>query len=109
MSKLTKFIYASDSHGDMADPEALAALYEFTKDFKPDIKIAAAITTTSAVSVRASAQTRKALSPCKPTSRLARTFSPVGSLPSTSGATTNTASTLCRATVRPSSATTALT
>ena len=33
MSKLTKFIYASDSHGDMADPEALAALYEFTKDF----------------------------------------------------------------------------
>jgi hypothetical protein len=40
MSKLTKFIFASDSHGDMADPEALAALYEFTKDFKPDIKIA---------------------------------------------------------------------
>jgi hypothetical protein len=33
MSKLTKFIFASDSHGDMADPEALAALYEFTKDF----------------------------------------------------------------------------
>ena len=37
MSKLTKFIFASDSHGDMADPEALAALYAFTKDFKPDI------------------------------------------------------------------------
>ena len=28
MSKLTKFIFASDSHGDMADPEALAALAE---------------------------------------------------------------------------------
>lgn len=40
MSKLTKFIFASDSHGDMADPEALAALYEFTKDFKPDYRIA---------------------------------------------------------------------
>ena len=40
MSRLTKFIFASDSHGDMADPQALAALYEFTKDFKPDIKIA---------------------------------------------------------------------
>ena len=26
MSKLTKFIYASDNHGDMGDPEALAAL-----------------------------------------------------------------------------------
>ena len=40
MSKLTKFIFASDSHGDMADPEALSALYEFTKDFKPDVKVA---------------------------------------------------------------------
>ena len=40
MSKLTKFIYASDNHGDMADPQALAALFEFTKDFKPDIRIA---------------------------------------------------------------------
>lgn len=40
MSRLTKFIFASDSHGDMADPEALAALYEFTKDFKPDIRVA---------------------------------------------------------------------
>jgi hypothetical protein len=40
MSRLTKFIFASDSHGDMADPEALSALYEFTKDFKPDIKVA---------------------------------------------------------------------
>ena len=40
MSRLTKFIFASDSHGDMADPESLSALYEFTKDFKPDLKIA---------------------------------------------------------------------
>ena len=40
MSRLTKFIFASDSHGDMADPEALSALYEFTKDFKPDVKVA---------------------------------------------------------------------
>jgi hypothetical protein len=40
MSRLTKFIFASDSHGDMADTEALSALYEFTKDFKPDIKVA---------------------------------------------------------------------
>jgi hypothetical protein len=40
MSRLTKFIFASDSHGDMADTEALSALYEFTKDFKPDIRVA---------------------------------------------------------------------
>jgi len=40
MSRLTKFIFASDSHGDMADPESLSALYEFTKDFKPDLKVA---------------------------------------------------------------------
>jgi len=40
MSKLTKFIFASDSHGDMADPEALAALFEFTKDFKPHVRVA---------------------------------------------------------------------
>ena len=40
MSKHTKFIFASDSHGDMADPEALEALWEFCKDFKPDIRIA---------------------------------------------------------------------
>lgn len=40
MSKLTKFIYASDSHGDMVDKSALMALLEFTKDFKPDHRIA---------------------------------------------------------------------
>jgi len=40
MSKLTKFIYASDSHGDMVDYSAFSALLEFTKDFKPDHRIA---------------------------------------------------------------------
>ena len=40
MSKLTRFVFASDSHGDMADDEALSALYEFTKDFKPHIRVA---------------------------------------------------------------------
>jgi len=40
MATLTKFVFASDSHGDMADPQALDALLAFTKDFKPDIRIA---------------------------------------------------------------------
>ena len=40
MSKPTKFVFASDSHGDMADEESLQALYAYCKDFKPDIRIA---------------------------------------------------------------------
>jgi hypothetical protein len=33
MSKTTRFVYASDSHGDKADPEALEALWAFCKDY----------------------------------------------------------------------------
>jgi hypothetical protein len=40
MSKPTRFVFASDSHGDMADPEALDALWEFCKDYKPDVRVA---------------------------------------------------------------------
>lgn len=39
-NKVTKFVFASDSHGDMACPESLAALYEYCKDFRPDIRVA---------------------------------------------------------------------
>lgn len=35
----TKFIFASDSHGEMADHQALEELYDFTSKFKPDIKV----------------------------------------------------------------------
>lgn len=40
MSKPTKFVAAGDSHGDMADLDALDALREFCKDYKPDIRVA---------------------------------------------------------------------
>ena len=40
MSKLTKFVFASDSHGDMMDEHAFQALLEFTKDFRPDVRVA---------------------------------------------------------------------
>jgi hypothetical protein len=40
VSEPIRFVFASDSHGDMADPEALAALWEFCKDYKPTIRIA---------------------------------------------------------------------
>jgi hypothetical protein len=40
MSKPIRFVYASDSHGDMADPEALEALWTFCKEYKPDVRIA---------------------------------------------------------------------
>lgn len=40
MSKITKFVFASDSHGDMACEESLEALFSYCKDFKPDIRIA---------------------------------------------------------------------
>lgn len=34
-----KFVAAGDNHGDMADPEALSALWEFCKDYKPDVRV----------------------------------------------------------------------
>lgn len=37
MSKLTKFIFASDNHGELGDEDSLSALYAYRKDFKPDI------------------------------------------------------------------------
>ena len=40
MSKPIKFVAAGDSHGDLADPEALQALWEYCKDYKPDVRIA---------------------------------------------------------------------
>lgn len=40
MSKPVRFVFASDSHGDMADPEALAALFHYVREFKPDLVIA---------------------------------------------------------------------
>jgi len=40
MSKPTRFVFASDSHGDHADTKALAALYAFCLDFKPTVRIA---------------------------------------------------------------------
>ena len=40
MSKPVRFVFASDSHGDMADPEALDALWEFCKDYKPEVRVA---------------------------------------------------------------------
>lgn len=39
MSKFTKFIFASDLHGSEQNKEAVSKLLEFTKTFKPDIKI----------------------------------------------------------------------
>jgi predicted phosphodiesterase len=38
-SRLTKWIYASDLHGDMQQGDVVKELYEFTKKFKPDVKI----------------------------------------------------------------------
>ena len=40
MSKPVRFVFASDSHGDMADPEALDALWAFCKDYKPEVRVA---------------------------------------------------------------------
>ncbi len=34
-----KFVIAFDNHGDMADPEAVAAFKQFVADWKPDIRI----------------------------------------------------------------------
>ena len=38
-SRLTKWIYASDLHGDMQQGDVVNELYEFTEKFNPDIKI----------------------------------------------------------------------
>jgi len=39
MGKVIKFVAAGDNHGDHGDPNALAALKEFCKDFKPHERI----------------------------------------------------------------------
>lgn len=36
---MTRFIFATDIHGDQQCPTTIAALHAFTKDFKPDVKI----------------------------------------------------------------------
>jgi hypothetical protein len=40
IKKPLRFVAAGDNHGDMADPEALGALFAFCKDYKPDVRIA---------------------------------------------------------------------
>lgn len=37
--KARRFVVASDNHGDMADEIACAALFQFIKDFRPEIRI----------------------------------------------------------------------
>lgn len=37
--KIERFLLAADSHGDMIDPSARRAFFEFCADFKPDIRI----------------------------------------------------------------------
>lgn len=39
MSKPIRFVAAGDNHGDLADPEALDALAEFCRDYKPDVRV----------------------------------------------------------------------
>jgi hypothetical protein len=39
MSKITKFVFASDNHGELGDTDSLAALKAYCLDFKPDIRI----------------------------------------------------------------------
>lgn len=39
MSKLIKFVACGDNHGDRQDPEAVAALLEYCRQFKPDVRI----------------------------------------------------------------------
>ena len=38
MSKITKFVWASDNHGELGCPDSLSALYAYCADFKPDIR-----------------------------------------------------------------------
>jgi hypothetical protein len=37
--KHRRFVVASDNHGDMADAKSSAALWEFIKDFKPQVRV----------------------------------------------------------------------
>lgn len=39
MAKYKKFIFASDNHGNLAEPSALSAVLQFKKHFKPDVTI----------------------------------------------------------------------
>jgi len=39
MSRPRRFVVASDNHGDMGDPAAIGALWEFMKDWRPEIRI----------------------------------------------------------------------
>ena len=39
MSAPKRFIFASDNHGDMCDPNAIKALKYFMREFKPDVRI----------------------------------------------------------------------
>lgn len=39
MSKFSKFVFASDVHGDMQDESANGALFRFVGSFKPDVRI----------------------------------------------------------------------
>ena len=36
---LKKFLFASDLHGDLQESEAVDALFDFTKQWKPDIRV----------------------------------------------------------------------
>ncbi len=36
---LTRFLFATDLHGDMQDTGAVAALHEFVKAWKPTIRV----------------------------------------------------------------------
>jgi len=38
-SQLTKWVFSSDLHGDMQDPESVEAFLEFVEKFKPELKI----------------------------------------------------------------------
>ena len=38
-SKLTKWVFSSDLHGDMQDADSVKAFLQFVKKFKPDVKI----------------------------------------------------------------------
>ena len=39
MSTPTRFVAFGDNHGDMADPNAVEALCEFIKDYKPAVRV----------------------------------------------------------------------
>lgn len=92
MSKPIRFVFASDSHGDMNDPEALDALWEFCKDYKPEVRVAGG-DHFDFRSLRRGVGTSDAESgeSSRPTSPRARTSCAASDLPSTFGVTTSTA------------------